>query len=105
MTATVTEITPEVTTEVAEQPKAPATERVKITVIGIRPSGNITQDLELDRPQGQPSSVSIAYVWERVRALGGLVSSEDENKAEFYPLESFERITIEVGVVSGVSLA
>lgn len=104
MTATVTEITSEVTTEVAEQPKVPAVERVRITVIGVRPSGNITQDLELDRPQGQPSAVSIAYVWERVRTLGGLVSDEGENKAGFYPLESFERVTIEVGVPVGVKL-
>lgn len=83
------------------------TESVKITVSGFRGDEQpIEQVMHLDQQQGTLSGQSIAYVWGRIKALGGIVVDGDGgNKATFYPIEAFEKINIEVSPVIGVTLS
>ena len=83
-------------------------ETVKILVTGRlqdKDAQPVENHMELTRAQGAPNGESIAYVWARIRALGGLVFDDSANKATFFPLESLERITIEVSAPVGVTLA
>lgn len=105
MTATVTEIGTTGQAAEVQPPAAPAMERVKVTVTGVRTSGDIVQDLELDQPQGTPTSQTIAYTWSRVAGLGAMVFDElGTTKAKFYPLGSFEHVFVEVSPAVGVTL-
>lgn len=124
MTATVTEINastannaipesvPEVVAEQAapqaeaQAPATPVVERVPITITGVRASGNIEQKLEFNQLQNTPAAETIAQVWHRLAALNAMVFDEigSINLAVFYPLGSFEKVTVEVGPAIGVSL-
>ncbi len=114
MTATVTDIKTgaELVEPVVEQeslpetPTAPVVERVPITITGVRASGNLEQKLEFNQLQNTPAAETIAQVWHRLGALNAMVFDQigNANIAEFYPLGSFEKVTVEVGPAIGVTL-
>lgn len=91
----------------SEQPKAPVMEKVKITVTGIRASGNIQQVLEMEQPQGTPAAHAISSAWCRIGALNAMVFdvAGESSQAEFFPLGSFEKVLVTVSPAVGVSLA
>lgn len=88
------------------QPSVP-TETVKVIVTGRLlnlEAQPVENNMELSRGQGAQNGESIAYVWSRIRALGGLIVDDTPSKATFFPIDSFEKITIEVSAPVGNSL-
>jgi hypothetical protein len=84
------------------------TETVRVIVTGrLRnlDAQPVENNMELSRGQGAQNGESIAYVWSRIRALGGLIVDDTPSKATFFPIDSFEKITIEVSAPVGNSLA
>jgi len=95
------------TVQPAIAPPPVPTEIVKILVTGRLSNLDaqpVENHMELSRAQGAQNGETIAYIWSRIRALGGLVFDDAPNKATFFPVESLEKITIEVSAPVGNSL-
>ena len=88
----------------AEEPKY---EFFKITLTGLlrdKDAQPVRQEFHDQRIQGTSDAISLAQSWFKVRQLGGMVFDDNPTKATFYPLDSFEKITIEMSPVIGVTL-
>lgn len=82
-------------------------ETVKVTVAGILnkvDSQPVENNMEVTRVQGDSDGQVIAYVWKSIRELGGLIFNDAANRVTFFPLEAFEKITVDVSPVVGVTL-
>lgn len=95
------------TVQPATAPPPVQHEFFKVTLTGLLRDKDlqpVSQEFHDQRPQGTVDAISLAQMWFKVRQLGGMVFDDSPTKATFYPLDSFEKITIELSPVIGVTL-
>lgn len=86
-------------------------ETLKITVIGLYalkegeevPKG-ISQEFQIHIPPGMPNNDQAAQLVSEAINKNGIVVKRNEYAYDMYPAGSFDRVAIDFGVVTGVTL-